>query len=154
MFVNQRGFTRVSAYIDWIRSNTLALNAHNQMALNKKLEAEENLKRAKELNQQGIDLFVKGDYKKANEVFESAYEAAPFSNTHVRSIYRSNQAHALSKLSRYEEASIKAKQALRLEPKNDHARMMMSQIERNSTLDAVIEDKSDSIVSRMLNFFG
>ena len=105
-------------------SDALSLDKDNRMATNEKREAENNLKyeRAKVLNQQGIDLFEKGEYEKANALFAAAYENAPPDYTRTRSKHRSNQAYALNKLKRFSEALIKANEALKLNIENKRAR--------------------------------
>ena len=181
----KRGFTRVSAYIDWIRTNAnekrykstdnrtlslelssyatalnklgrldeaytkanvaLALNARNQMAISQKREAENGLKykRSKDFNLQGVELFDKGDYEKANELFATAHDIAPLDYTKSRSTYRSNQASALNKLRRYREALIIANEALKLNNENKRAHE-----------ERTFAERGNNPFGRILNFFG
>ena len=121
-------------------NQALSLNANNQIALNEKQKAVEilNYEQSSELNQQGLDLFNKGYYEKANGLFAEAYQIVPSSYRNDCSAYLSNQAAALIMLACYEEASIKAKQALNLNPQNEHAGKKFKEIETKTSLFTLI----------------
>ena len=79
-------------------------------------------RRAQEYNQKGIELCNRNDFERAADQYALAYSSAPITDSKMRSFYLSNQAFALCMLQRFDQALVKARTALVLNPDNTAAK--------------------------------
>ena len=129
-----------------IKANeSLRLNFNNKGAHDERSVAERGLsKQAFEWNSQGLVRFKAEEFSRALEYFDlAARSVSNTSKTRDLSFYLANQAHALVMLSRYDEALSIAKQTLRFDSQNEHAKKLIAEVEAR-----------DSAVTRTINSFG